>query len=240
MKVSACMAVHNGEAYLGPQTASILSQLRHGDEIVAVDDCSQDRSLFVLDQIADPRLRIYRNEKNLGVVGTFERALSLSTGDIIFLSDQDDLWLSGKLAAALRVFASRPEVTMVATDAAVIDENGETIAPSFFAQRGRFAPGALHNFVRNKYLGCTLSFRREMLPLFLPIPPDVPMHDIWFGLLNAIYGRTHFIDEPLIAYRRHRRNASPLVRAGLGQMVLWRARLAKNLVQRMAKHGLRR
>lgn len=240
MKVSACMAVHNGDAYLRRQTDSILSQLGHDDEIVAVDDCSHDRSLAVLEQIADPRLRIYRNENNLGVVRTFERALSLSTGSIIFLSDQDDLWLSGKLAAALQVFASRPDVTMVATDAAVIDENGETIAPSFFAQRGRFAPGALHNFVRNKYLGCTLSFRREMLPLFLPIPPDVPMHDIWFGLLNAIYGKTHFIDEPLIAYRRHRRNASPLVHAGLGQMVLWRGRLAKNLVQRIAKHGLRR
>jgi glycosyltransferase involved in cell wall biosynthesis len=240
MKVSACMAVHNGDPYLRGQIESILAQLRHGDEIVAVDDCSQDRSLAVLNEVADPRLRVYRNEKNLGVVRTFEKALGLCTGDIIFLSDQDDLWLAGKLSAALQVFASRPEVTMVATDAAVIDENGLTVAPSFFAQRGRFAPGALHNFVKNKYLGCTLSFRCEMLALFLPIPPDVPMHDIWFGLLNAIYGKTYFIDEPLIAYRRHGRNASPRVHAGFGQMLLWRSRLAKNLVRRVASHGLRR
>lgn len=240
MRVSACMAVHNGDPYLRGQAESILSQLRPDDEIVAVDDCSRDRSLAVLNEIGDPRLRVYRNEKNLGVVRTFEKALSLSTGDIIFLSDQDDLWLAGKLSAALDVFASRPEVTMVATDAVVIDENGATVAPSFFAQRGRFAPGTLHNFVKNKYLGCTLSFRREMLPLFLPIPQDVPMHDIWFGLLNAIYGKTHFIDKPLIAYRRHGGNASPSVHAGLGRMLAWRSRLAKNLVQRMATHGLRR
>jgi glycosyltransferase involved in cell wall biosynthesis len=234
------MAVHNGEPYLRGQIESILSQLRHYDEIVAVDDCSRDCSLAVLNEIRDPRLRVYRNEKNLGVVGTFEKALSLSTGDIIFLSDQDDLWLAGKLSAALDVFASRPEVTMVATDAVIIDENGATVAPSFFGQRGRFAPGTLHNFVKNKYLGCTLSFRREMLPLFLPIPQDVPMHDIWFGLLNAIYGKTHFIDKPLIAYRRHGGNASPAVHAGLGQMLAWRSRLAKNLVQRVATRGLRR
>lgn len=240
MRVSACMAIHDGDRYLREQIDSILSQLRHDDEIVAVDDCSRDRSLAVLDEIADPRLRVYRNEKNLGVVRTFEKALRLSTGDIIFLSDQDDLWLAGKLSAALEVFASRPEVTMVATDAAVIDENGQTLAPSFFAQRGSFAPGTLHNFVKNKYLGCTLSFRREMLPVFLPIPPDVPMHDIWFGLLNAIYGKAHFIDKPLIAYRRHGGNASPMVHAGLAQMLIWRGRLAKNLVQRVATHGLRR
>lgn len=234
------MAVHNGCPYLTDQIDSILSQLRREDEIVAVDDCSQDGSPAVLDAIVDPRLRVYRNEKNLGVVRTFERALNLSTGEVIFLSDQDDLWLVGKVSAALHVFASRPEVTMVATDAAVIDENGETVSPSFFAQRGRFAPGTLHNFVKNKYLGCTLSFRREMLPLFLPIPLDVPMHDIWFGLLNAIYGKTHFIDEPLIAYRRHRRNASPMAHASFAQMVVWRGRLAKNLVRRVATHGLRR
>ena len=240
MRVSVCMAVHDGDRYLRGQIDSILSQLRHDDEIVAVDDCSRDRSLALLNEIADPRLRVYANEKNLGVVRTFEKALRLSTWDIIFLSDQDDIWLAGKLSAALQVFASRPEVTMVATDAAVIDENGETTAPSFFSQRGRFAPGMLHNFMKNKYLGCTLSFRREMLPLFLPMPPDVPMHDIWFGLLNAIYGKTHFIDKPLIAYRRHRGNASPLFHAGFGQMLLWRARLAKNLVQRVAAHGLTR
>lgn len=234
------MAVHDGARYLRAQIDSILSQLRRDDEVVAVDDCSRDGSLGVLNEIADPRLRVYRNEKNLGVVRTFEKALSLSTGDIIFLSDQDDLWLAGKLSAVLHVFASRPEVTMVATDATVIDENGEIVALSFYAQRGRFAPGALHNFVKNKYLGCTLSFRREMLSLFLPIPPDVPMHDIWFGLLNAIYGKTHFIDEPLMAYRRHQRNASPLVHAGLGQMLAWRGRLAKNLVRRIATRGLRR
>jgi len=188
----------------------------------------------VLQTIKDPRVRLYRNEENLGVLRAFQRALELAQSEIVFLSDQDDVWLSGKVEKALKVFASKPEVTLVASDATLIDQDGRTLSESFFSTRGRFSRGFLHNFIKNKYLGCTLSFRRAMLRRFLPIPPDVPMHDIWFGLLNEIYGKTHFIDEPLVAYRRHGRNASPLAHAGLLQVVAWRYRLAKNICGRLA------
>jgi glycosyltransferase involved in cell wall biosynthesis len=227
------MAVFNGEAFLKPQLESILTQLRQADELIVVDDASTDRSAAIMTSFTDRRLRVVRNAQNIGVLRTFERALELARGDIVFLSDQDDIWLEGKMTRALEVFESRPGATMVASDASIIDENGQTIARSFFAQRGRFAPGPVHNFLKNKYLGCTLSFRREMLRIFLPIPRDVPMHDIWFGMLNAIYGQTYFLDEPLVAYRRHARNASPVLSPGLGRAARWRYRLAKNLARRV-------
>jgi len=161
----------------------------------------------------------------------------LATGEIVFLSDQDDIWLPGKVEKVLNVFTSIPGVTMVATDAMVVDGQGRTISESFFSMRGCFSAGAFHNFVKNKYLGCTLSFRRIMLRNFLPIPRDVPMHDMWFGILNDIYGRTYFINEPLIAYRRHGRNASPPVHADSLRMALWRCRLAKNIAFRVLGHS---
>ena len=230
---SVCMTVHNGAAFLRPQLESILQQLQPDDELVAVDDASLDDSDAIVAGMKDRRIRLYRNERNLGVIASIERALGFATGKVLFLSDQDDVWLPGKVEKALAVFASKPSVTMVASDAHLIDEEGRIREPSFFAARGRFAPGALHNFIKNKYLGCTLSFRREMLPIFLPIPPDVPMHDIWFGTLNAIYGETCFLDEPLVAYRRHQRNASPMHSPGLGRAARWRYRLAKNLIRRV-------
>lgn len=236
---SVCMAVYNGAAFLRPQLQSILEQLRADDELIVVDDASQDDTAAILARIADPRLRLHRNERNRGVLATFERALSLARGEILFLSDHDDLWLPGKVEKIVAVFAARPSVTMVATDARLIDAEGKTLAPSFFAQRGRFVPGALHNFVKNKYLGCTLSFRRSMLPIFLPIPRDVPMHDIWFGMLNAVYGQTHFLDEPLVAYRRHGGNASPIVHTGFGRAARWRYRLAKNFTRRLIERTVR-
>jgi glycosyltransferase involved in cell wall biosynthesis len=232
------MAVYNGAAFLKTQVESILEQLHGEDELIVVDDASQDDSMRILQDMHESRLSMHRNERNLGLLATFERALGLAGGDIVFLSDQDDVWLSGKVAKALEVYALDPRATMVVTDALVIDEQGRTLNESFFSVRGRFAHGLVRNFIKNKYLGCTLSFRRTMLQNFLPIPPDVPMHDIWFGLLNEIYGKTCYIDEPLTAYRRHRRNASPLVHAGPMQMLLWRCRLAKNLVRRVAERAL--
>ena len=127
---------------------------------------------------------------------------------------------------------------MIVTDAMIMDEGGNMLAPSFFAQRGRFAPGALQNFIKNKYLGCTMGFRREMLSVFLPIPRDVPMHDIWFGVLNGIYGRTAYIDEPLVAYRRHGGNASPVVSPGILKAARWRYCLAKNVARRVISRAL--
>ena len=229
------MAVYNGAAFLKTQVESILSQLQDEDELIVVDDASRDDSMRILQEMNDPRVHVHRNETNLGVLATFERALSLAAGDILFLSDQDDVWLGAKVAKVLEVFVSDPGATMVVTDALVIDEQGRTLNPSFFSARGDFSAGFLRNFIKNKYVGCTLSFRRKMLRRFLPIPPDVPMHDVWFGLLNDIYGSTRYIDEPLIAYRRHRRNASPFSHAGLVQMLLWRWRLAKNIVRRVAE-----
>jgi glycosyltransferase involved in cell wall biosynthesis len=231
------MAVYNGAAFLKTQVESILDQLRSEDELIVVDDASQDNSTRILQEMHDPRLQIHRNERNVGVLATFERALGRASGEIVFLSDQDDVWLAAKVSKVLQVFISDPRATMVVTDALVIDEHGQTLNPSFFSLRGDFSPGFMRNFIKNKYVGCTLSFRRTMLRRFLPIPPDVPMHDVWFGLLNEIYGRTRYIDEPLIAYRRHRRNASPSSHAGLIQMLVWRCRLAKNIVRRLAERG---
>ena len=234
--VSVCMAVHNGERFLKTQVDSILSQLRAGDELVVVDDASVDRSLAIVRDRRDSRLHVHHNEENLGVLRSFEKALECSSGEIIFLSDHDDVWLPGKVEKALAVFAARPDVTLVATDAKVIDEGGRVIVESFFSKRGPFSPSFVHNFVKNKYLGCTLSFRRAMLAYFLPIPADVPMHDMWFGLLNQVYGKAFFIDEALTAYRRHGHNATPLVTSGdLQQILRWRWRLARNIAARVLR-----
>jgi glycosyltransferase involved in cell wall biosynthesis len=240
MKISVCMAVYNGAAHLLPQMHSILSQLREDDELVIVDDASQDESEKLLRSLSDTRLHVHRNEKNLGVLATFEKGLRLAQGDIVFLSDQDDLWLPGKVDKIIAVFSLNSEITLVVSDAQIIDESGCVVAHSFFAQRGRFVAGVLPNLLKNKYLGCTMAFRRSMLDRFLPIPDDVPMHDMWFGLVNEIFGKTHYIDQPLIAYRRHGSNLSPSVGAPAMQKIIWRWRLVKNLLLRGLHHFLNR
>ncbi len=237
-KISVCMAVYNGSAYLEPQMDSILSQLRSVDEVVVVDDASQDSSGDILHNYSDTRIRIYRNNRNLGVLASFEKAMRLANGDLILLSDQDDIWLAGKITKLLEAFSQNPQITLVASDAQIIDGNGVLVADSFFAQRGRFMAGIVPNLIKNKYLGCTLAFKSTMLDQFLPIPKNVPMHDMWFGLINNIYGETLYIDQPLIAYRRHGKNLSPSSGTSVVQKLVWRWHLIRCLLPHLL-HSLK-
>jgi len=236
--ISICLATYNGSRYVEAQLRSILAQLSPEDEVLIADDGSTDNTIAIIDAMGDPRIRWVAQGGRLGVVKNFERSLSAAKGEYVFLSDQDDLWLPGKVDAVLEAFSLHPEVTLVASDARIIDESGAVVADSFFGQRGHFSTGVLHNLVKNKYLGCTLAFRSSMLECFLPIPRDVPMHDMWFGVLNTVYGKSHYIDRPLIAYRRHGNNASPAVGAPIVQKLVWRWRLVKNLLLHRLRYSL--
>lgn len=219
--------------FLIPQLCSILDQLSGTDELIIVDDCSTDNSSDILSNINDTRIKYFKNNINIGVFGSFERAINLSSGEIIFLSDQDDIWCPRKVDKTMAIFSSMQKITMVATDATVINGNGEIMQSSLFLIRGKFKPDLINTIIKNKYLGCTLAFRRSIIDKLLPIPKDVPMHDIWFGCINSLYGKTFFINEPLILYRRHNNNVSPMKSVYLLKQIKWRIRLVKNIISRI-------
>jgi glycosyltransferase involved in cell wall biosynthesis len=226
------MATYNGAVYVERQLRSILDQLGPGDEVILVDDHSSDSTLEVIAGLRDERIRIFRNERNMGVARSFERAISLAEGEIIFLSDQDDIWHPEKVARMMDAFICQPEITLVLSDARVVDKDGNPLLESFFAHRGRFRAGMVHNLIKNKYLGCVMAFRQGVRKWILPFPAKIPQHDMWIGLVNAIYGKALFIDLPLVDYRRHGGNASSASsnRHGtLAQMILWRWQLIKSL-----------
>lgn len=242
MSISVCMAVYNGQNYLEAQINSILTQLSDEDEVVIVDDFSSDNSVNIIQNYQDKRIKLIKNETNLGVVNTFEKALSHAGGNIIFLSDQDDIWLINKLDKFIDVFHNHPDVTLVISDAQIIDYSGNVINNSYFELRGRFVNGLVSNIIKNKYHGCVLAFRREMLDFILPFPIDTPMHDMWIGIVNSIYGKSFYLDQPLIQHRRHNNNTGRGIvnRAGIIQMLLWRLALVKNVINIINKYGLKK
>lgn len=242
MKKSVCLATFNGSKYVESQISSILKQLNRNDEVVIFDDASTDDTLKLIDNFCDSRIRVIRSSINTGVVKTFERAINNATGDIIFLSDQDDVWLPNKVEKILEVFQEYPDITLVLSDAQIIDSEGQITADSFFKIRGKFVADPLSNFIKSKYHGCTLAFRREMLEVFLPFPADIPMHDIWIGIVNGIYGKAFYIDEPLIQHRRHSSNTGRGMfnHAGIIKMLKWRFALAKNILALLLKPGNRK
>lgn len=203
--ISVCVATYQGEPFVTAQLQSILTQLSNSDEVIIVDDHSSDKTCERIVALDDPRIRLIRHDVNQGVAGSFEEAISHASGDLIFLSDQDDLWAPGKVIKVLEVFKDNPAVTLVATDAALIDEQGVSLADSYYGTRGKFRSGLLANLIRCKYLGCTMAFRSELISKVVPFPHGSEvLHDIWIGVVNAISsGTTCFIDEPLVRYRRH-------------------------------------
>jgi len=234
MKISVCMAVYNGAAYLPAQLSSILMQLGPADEVVVIDDGSKDRSWEIIEGYADPRIRLLKNPQNLGVVGTFERALTLATGDILFLADQDDVWQPDKVAKMSACFKD-PNCLAVVCDATVIDAEDQLMYPSYFKLRNS-GPGVWHNFYKNTYLGCCMALTAKAKPYILPFPKFIPMHDEWIGLSCQIHGEVVFLPEPLTGYRRHGQNQTKLTGFDLPHIlqkrVVWLGMILTALTQR--------
>ena len=125
--ISVCMATFNGEKYIKEQIESILSQISLSDELVISDDKSTDNTLDIIRDFNDPRIKLYIHEKDHGFVRNFENALTKSNGDIIFLSDQDDIWMPDKVNTTLRVLGN---CDFTFSDCVTINENEEIISKS--------------------------------------------------------------------------------------------------------------
>lgn len=231
-RISVCMGTFNGERFIEPQLESILAQLGPQDEVVVSDDGSTDDTLEMIRRFGDARVRIFEAPRR-GVTRNFENALARSVGRYIFLSDQDDVWLEGKLTATCEALETH---SLVVSDCKVTDAEGGPLHESYFALIGS-GPGILRNFLRNSYLGCCMAFRRELLELALPIPPAVA-HDYWIGMLDELTGQPFFLRRALLLYRRHGATAS--FAAGESQRPLAtrvgsRIALAWHLMHRMTK-----
>ena len=234
------MAVYNGNPYIKDQVYSVLRQLETEDEVVIIDDLSSDGSGEWVSSLNDPRINVYVNPCNLGVLASFERGLAMASHPIIFLCDQDDVWFPSKRAEIVSAFESDRDVLVVLSDAQLIDADGVVTSPSFMTPRGGFRGGVFHTLIRNHYLGCTMAFRRELLRAVLPMPRYIPMHDMWIGSLGAVLGKVVFIDRPLIKYRRHSKNVSPDHHRGWLKMLGWRFSLFFALTIRLATFRLQR
>lgn len=229
--ISVCMGTYNGGKYVDRQLCSILEQLGPEDEVVISDDSSSDGTLEIIRGLADRRIRLIPGCRFGNPIFNVENALKASRGDPIFLSDQDDVWLPGKVRI-LKECLERFD--LVASDCRVVDGDERVIHDSFFRLR-RCRTGLLANLVRNSYLGCCMAFRRTLLERALPFPKDIPMHDIWIGLVAEATGKTHLCPEKLVLYRRHDANistASGASRFTFLQQLAMRARTLRNLAVR--------
>lgn len=230
------MATYNGERYLRQQLESILSQLSPQEaEIVIADDGSTDETLQIIDSLKDSRIRVLPAEKHLGTIYNYERALQAAKGDVLFLADQDDIWLPGKVTV---VFDGLKECDLVMHDAYMLcpKDSQEDVWLRFgkLSDIRPYRSGVLRNWWKNSFTGCCMAFRRDVLEKALSFPKNLPMHDQWLGIVAERYFRTRWIGEPLTEYRQHSSNATHIGNspAGILQKIKWRVDLACAILSR--------
>ena len=209
MKTSIAMATYNGAQYIKEQLQSFVDQTRQPDELIITDDCSTDQTEAIVREFAKTApfyVEFHRNEKNLGYCGNFNAALMRTTGDLVFLSDQDDVWFPEKIEHMIGVAERNPRALVVMNDAALTDGELNKVGLTKVGQI-RSAGFPIKAFV----MGCCCAVRRELLDFCMPIPPGIKGHDKWIVDLADALDSKVIDDRVLQYYRRHESNESQFI-----------------------------
>lgn len=209
--ISVCIPTYNGEKFIKEQISSILVQLSPKDEIIISDDDSTDKTLQIISEFKDNRIKIFTHspEKkpkykfNL-TTRNLENALSKVKGDYIFLADQDDIWEENKVQVIKPFFE---KYDLILHDCRIIDGSNNVIKESYF-QLNNSKLGIIRNMIKNSYLGCCMAFNRKILESTVPFPKEEVPHDIWIGLIAEWKGEVLLLENQLVKYRRHGDNLS--------------------------------
>jgi glycosyltransferase involved in cell wall biosynthesis len=224
--ISVAMCSFNGERFISDQITSILNQTVIPSEIVVVDDGSSDRTVEILQQIikksehSSIRISLIRNSDRLGVTSNFEKAISATSGDIIFLSDQDDIWLSDRIETYLNHWESEGPTQLIFSDATLIDAQGKVLQSSLFkglkvtrreidfAENGKLFEVLIK---RNIVTGATAALSRSLFEIAAPFPKSW-LHDEWLAIIAAANGQGRLVRDKSIGYRQHDANVIGLKR----------------------------
>lgn len=227
------MPAWNGLPHLPAQVESILREIPADGVLRIRDDGSTDGTRAWLDERATRDARIHRipSEGRIGVVRGVEHLLSGVPEGVVFLADQDDVWLPGKVSRCLESLAV---ADLVVHDALRVDASGDSMGDTLFARRG-FGGGLASNLWRNRFTGCCMAFRTSLLRQALPFPRHIPMHDQWLGLVALRHGNVAWLDATLMEYRVHAGNATATgggrPPASPVRRLLWRLQALQALVR---------
>ncbi len=222
--ISVALCSHNGARFIGEQVRSICMQTLPPGEIVLSDDASTDDCVALaraaVDECAIERpshpvaLRVLQNGAALRVTKNFEQAVRACTGELIALSDQDDVWHPERLARMVADFERRADLLLLHTDARLVDGARKDLGLSLFhalevqtfEREWIHAGRAFEVFLRrNLVTGATAIFRRPLLDCALPFPVEW-LHDEWLGIIAAAVGTVDLREDELIEYRQHEAN----------------------------------
>lgn len=202
-KVSIALCTYNGANFLREQLDSILNQTYQEFELIIVDDNSFDDTIQIILEYTkkSDKISLYQNESNIGFIKNFEKAISLCSGEYIFLADQDDIWLSNKIEIFLEEIKDN---VLIYSDAILIDKEGNSKNEMLISPKNLISGSNNKAFLFDNCIsGNTMMFKRELINYILPIPDTVSFHDIWIAFVASTYGKITYTKIPLTLYRRY-------------------------------------
>lgn len=223
MKISVAIATYNGGSYIYEQLLSIVQQLDELDEIVVSDDGSSDNTIEIIQKFQE----IYSNIKLVkgprqGVFRNFQNAILHCHNEIVYLADQDDIWVDEKVKKINKIFEMNDTISVVLHNAKIL--KGKELSSDRLIRK--YCRGFLTNFIRSSYWGCCMAFKREFIIQYLYNPYEGIAHDQLIGLFGEWKKNTVFWDEDLIIHRIHANNVSK--QGNLFQKIYFRYRLLQD------------
>lgn len=207
MRVVVLMSTYNGELFIGDQVRSILEQMPENGRLMVRDDGSSDSTVSQIEAFDDSRISVLRGE-NIGFARSFLTLLMNAPADIdmVMFSDQDDVWLPGKISRAWTGLMSLTNQPTLYCSAQTLAD--ETLRPMQITPpwpRGPSFSGALSE---NIVTGCTAALNHNALRLLQSagIPDGVHFHDWWLYLVVSAFGTVVVDDRPTLLYRQHGKN----------------------------------
>ena len=211
-QIDILLATYNGEKYSREQIDSILNQTYKNIRLILSDDCSKDGTRKILEEYKnkDERIKVYYQEKNLGVVKNIEFLLGKVESPYYMLADQDDYWLPEKAEKSLETLKNN-NADLVFGDLQVVDENLNTMYESFndymllSRKINKYIDSYKVNYLYNCVTGCTVLAKKETIDKILPLPTNSKylIHDHWIGLMASLNGKLAYMPEKYIKYRQH-------------------------------------
>ena len=211
MKVTVLMSTFNGAKFLDLQIQSILSQDFKNFNLIIRDDASTDGTLSILRMWVgiDDRVSLTEGKINIGAALSFTELVKLTDADIIFFSDQDDVWLEGKISNGLSFFSQQNNeapILYMQNGCGFSKDNG-FINRSIQIARPKKIEEFL--FLNGGLYGCCMVFNRKMKDAYLrSLPSEIFMHDHHMTMTALAFGRIEYSDIKNIFYRKHFNNVS--------------------------------
>jgi len=212
LKISVCMATYNGDRYISEQLISILKQLNIEDEVIIIDDNSDDTTTQIIENLNDSRIHLYKNKKNKGYIFSFARAIALAKNEIIFLSDQDDIWILGRKVSMIRELENSGKM-LVSSNFIIVDPDGNNETGTKYHLKQTDSNNNIKNILKifsvtKNYFGCAMAFKKELKNIILPIPNFVESHDLWIAMAANILHSNWHMEGITLKKRIHGNNVS--------------------------------